>query len=128
MKEKKQLKRKKALQMLAALAQDSRLDIFLLLMENRDKGGLAAGVISETLDIPPTTMSFHLSQLKTAGLIKSTKQGRSIIYRASKGRANLLASFLTQKGDKKKTAKSKNKKGSTAENPAEIPAAEKFAL
>ncbi len=96
-KERKQLKKKKALQALDALAQESRLDIFLLLMEYRPQGGLPAGTISQMLGIPPTTMSFHLAQLKIAGLIKADKQGRSIIYRASRGRAKQLAHFILNK-------------------------------
>lgn len=96
MKSGKSLKTKKALLMLAALAQESRLAIFKLLIAEGE-AGLAAGTISERLDIPATTLSFHLSQLKSSGLIKSHKDGRSVIYVAKKKQAKKLANFLTEK-------------------------------
>lgn len=88
------LKPKKALQALSALAHESRLDIFLLLLKQDDEG-LAAGAIAEMLDIPSATLSFHLSQLSNAGLVKSTKDGRMVIYRASQKRLKKLVKFLT---------------------------------
>jgi DNA-binding transcriptional ArsR family regulator len=90
------MKTKKAVAALSALAQDSRLAIFRLLMEGPDEG-MAAGDISKALDIPPTTMSFHLSQLKNAGLIDSVKNGRSVIYTAQRKRVKKLSNYLTAK-------------------------------
>lgn len=89
------MKPKKALDALAALAQESRLAVFLLLLEHEN--GLPAGDIARELDIPLTTMSFHLSQLKNAGLIKAKKEGRFVIYSASKKRVKRLAAFITGK-------------------------------
>ena len=75
------MKPKKALKMLSALAQDTRLSIFrLLIQEGPD--GLSAGMISEILQVPAATLSFHLSQLTEAGLIDPTRDGRTIMYSA----------------------------------------------
>lgn len=89
------MKTKKALQALDALAQESRLAVFTLLLEEGE--GLAAGVIAERLGIPSTTMSFHLSQLKNASLVKTQKDGRSIIYSANHKKAKKLAQFISGK-------------------------------
>jgi DNA-binding transcriptional ArsR family regulator len=67
---------------LNALAQESRLDIFRLLVE-RGSEGCIVGVIGEKLDLPHATLSFHLDKLRQAGLIQREKQGRSTIYRAN---------------------------------------------
>ena len=88
---------KKALICLHALAQESRLAVFRLLVEEGGKEGLCAGTIAEKLSIPPTTMSFHLSQLKHAGLIDSHKEGRLVIYNADRKKVKKLASYLTGK-------------------------------
>jgi ArsR family transcriptional regulator, arsenate/arsenite/antimonite-responsive transcriptional repressor len=66
---------------LSALAQESRLEVFRLLVQ-RGPTGLAAGEISQRVGIPATTLSFHLSQLSHAGLVTSRREGRSIIYAA----------------------------------------------
>lgn len=84
----------KAIRALDALAQESRLAVFRLLMEEGD-AGLAAGAISERLGIPPATLSFHLSQLSGAKLLESRKEGRSVIYTANFKRVKKLAKFLT---------------------------------
>ncbi len=89
------MKNKKALIILSALAQESRLEVFLLLL-NEDNG-LAVSEIIEILEIAPTTLSFHLSQLKSAGLIKAEKDGRSIIYSANKKKVKKLAKLITGK-------------------------------
>ncbi len=90
------MKHSKAVEVLAALAQDTRLSIFLLLLDSSDDG-ICAGEIAEKLEIPPTTLSFHLSQLKSCGLIEGVKEGRSIIYKASRKRAKRLAGYITGK-------------------------------
>ncbi len=91
------MKTKNALIALSALAQESRLAVFRLLLEDDSEEGVPAGEIAERLGVPPTTMSFHLSQLKTAGLIKSSKQGKSILYSASRKKAKNLAKYITGK-------------------------------
>ncbi len=89
------MKTKKALAALNALAQESRLAVFLLLLNHEN--GLAAGDIARELNIPLTTMSFHLAQLKSAGLVDSRKEARFVIYTGSKKRAKKLAQYITGK-------------------------------
>ena len=64
---------------LSALAQESRLEVFRLLV-GAGLEGLPAGQIAEQLEIPPATMSFHLKELTNAGLVNQRRDGRSIIY------------------------------------------------
>ena len=82
-----------ALEALGALAQESRLAAFRLLVQ-RGPDGLAAGQIAERLDIPPATLSFHLAQLGQAGLVTSTRNGRSIVYAADYKGMDRLMGFL----------------------------------
>jgi ArsR family transcriptional regulator len=84
-----------AIAQLAALAQDTRLDIFRTLVEYRPSG-LAAGRIGQLLELPGATLSFHLNQLKQAGLITVERQGRSLIYSADTDAVDRLAAFLQQ--------------------------------
>ncbi len=79
---------------LEALAQGSRLGIFRLLVEAGPEG-LAAGQIAEKMDLPAPTLSFHLAQLKLAGLIACRRDGRSLIYSADFAAMNDLVGFLT---------------------------------
>ncbi|MAU40089.1 MAG: transcriptional regulator [Kordiimonas sp.] len=67
---------------LDALAQESRLDIFRLLVEKGPEG-YAVGLIGEKLGLPHATLSFHLDKLRQAGLIENQKQGRATIYTAN---------------------------------------------
>jgi ArsR family transcriptional regulator len=83
-----------ALQSLAALAQESRLAIFRLLVQ-AGPAGMAAGAIGEKLDLPPATLSFHLAGLTRAGLAQSRQEGRFVIYRADYAAMNALVGFLT---------------------------------
>lgn len=84
---------KSAIDALAALAQESRLAVFrLLVREGPD--GLAAGSIAELLGIPAPTLSFHLGQLSAAGLVVSRRDGRSIIYAANFAGMRELLAFL----------------------------------
>jgi ArsR family transcriptional regulator len=86
---------KQAIQALSALAQESRLSIFrLLIAAGRD--GLPAGVIGEKLDLPPATLSFHLAGLTRAGLAHSRQDGRFVIYSANYEHMNGLLAFLTE--------------------------------
>jgi ArsR family transcriptional regulator len=80
---------------LAALAQESRLAVFRLLVQTGPEG-LAASKIAETLDMPPSSLSFHLKELMHAGLITQTRSGRSLIYAADFGTMNGLLGFLTE--------------------------------
>lgn len=84
-----------AIEALAALAQETRLDIFRTLVEYRP-AGLPAGKIGEMLALPGATLSFHLNQLKQAGLIDSTRQGRSLIYAANTEAVDELAQYLQE--------------------------------
>jgi len=87
------MEQKQAIAALAALAQDSRLEVFRLLIQ-RGPAGMAAGTIAERLGIQPATLSFHLSQLSHAGLVASRREGRSIIYSADMGTMRDLTAFL----------------------------------
>ena len=83
-----------ALAAFAALAQESRLDVFRLLVRVGPEG-VAAGTVSEALDIPPATLSFHLKELRSAGLVRRECLGRSRIYRADLTAVGSLIEFLT---------------------------------
>jgi DNA-binding transcriptional ArsR family regulator len=80
---------------IAALAQESRLDIFRLLIQT-GPDGLAAGRVAERLGLPAATLSFHLNQLKQAGLVTCRRDGRSLIYAAGFDTMNHLLGFLTE--------------------------------
>ena len=84
-----------AIAALAALAQDSRLAIFRLLVRV-GPSGLAATKIAEQLGVPASSMSFHLKELSHAGLITPRQEGRFIIYTANFNTMNALLSFLTE--------------------------------
>ena len=84
-----------ALAALAALAQETRLDVFRLLVR-AGPDGLSAGEVGDELGIPSATLSFHLKELKSAGLIDCERAGRSRIYRPDFGAANELLGFLTE--------------------------------
>jgi DNA-binding transcriptional ArsR family regulator len=80
---------------LSALAQEGRLRAFRLLVE-AGPDGLAAGILAERLAIAPPTMSFHLAELSHAGLVRSRRDGRSIIYAADFAAMNGLVGYLTE--------------------------------
>jgi DNA-binding transcriptional ArsR family regulator len=84
-----------ALDALAALAQETRLKVYRLLVQAGPQG-LAAGRIGEALGLPPATLSFHLSGLSRAGLAKSRQDGRFVIYAADFERMNALVAYLTE--------------------------------
>jgi len=88
------MKSNEAVKALAALAQETRLAIFRLLVEH-GPGGLIAGKIAETLNIVPATLSFHLKELSAAGLLEARSEGRFIFYSARFDRMNELVGFLT---------------------------------
>ena len=80
---------------LEALAQESRLGIFRLLVEAGPEG-LAAGRIAGRMKLPGPTLSFHLAQLKHAGLVACRREGTSLIYSADFGAMNDLVGFMTE--------------------------------
>ena len=84
-----------AIAALAALAQESRLDIFRLLVQAGPEG-LPAGQIGERLELPAATLSFHLNQLRQAGLATFRRDGRSLIYSAEYAAMNDLLAYLTE--------------------------------
>ncbi len=84
-----------ALAALAALAQESRLDIFRLLVQAGAEG-MPAGHIGERLGLPSATLAFHLKELKNAGLASCTRNGRSLIYAAAYPTMTALLDFLTE--------------------------------
>ena len=80
---------------LSALAQEHRLAAFRLLVQAGEQG-VAAGVLAEKLDVPPSSMSFHLAQLANAGLVTQRRESRSVIYSADYAAMNGLISYLTE--------------------------------
>ena len=82
-----------AISALAALAQNSRLDAFRLLVKYEPEG-VPAGELARMLAVPQNTMSAHLAILSRTGLITSERQSRSIIYRANLTHLNQLILFL----------------------------------
>jgi len=80
---------------LGALAQDTRLAIFRALVQ-AGPDGLAAGAIADKLGLPAPTLSFHLAQLKHAGLVRFRRESRSLIYAAEYGTMTALLAFLTE--------------------------------
>jgi ArsR family transcriptional regulator len=79
---------------LAALAQESRLSAFRLLVQTGPQG-LAANKIAEHLGMAPSSLSFHLKELAHAGLVASRQDGRFVIYSANFDTMNGLLAFLT---------------------------------
>lgn len=84
-----------ALAALGALAQETRLDIYRLLVQ-AGPDGLPAGQIGERLGLPSATLAFHLKELKNARLASCTRNGRSLIYAAEYPVMNALLFFLTE--------------------------------
>jgi predicted transcriptional regulator len=80
---------------LAALAQESRLAVFRLLVQAGPEG-MAATQIAEALEIAASSLSFHLKELHHAGLLTQTRAGRSLIYAANFATMNALLGFLTE--------------------------------
>ena len=89
------MKSETAVEALGALAQEHRLALFRLLVQAGDKG-MAAGSIAEKLGVPNSSLSFHLAQLKNAGLILQERQHRSLIYRANYPAMNALVAYLME--------------------------------
>src|SRR5215469_3115849 len=83
-----------AVEALAALAQDSRLQVYRVLVQAGPEG-LAASELAERLGIPANTLSFHLKTLSHADLVQARQEGRFIYYSANYERMNALLEFLT---------------------------------
>ena len=84
-----------AIASLGALAQEHRLRLFRLLVQ-AGEGGMPAGAIAEALGVPNSSLSFHLTQLRNAGLILQERQHRSLIYRANYQAMNSLVGYLME--------------------------------
>lgn len=112
---------------LAALAQDTRLEILKLVATAGDNG-IPAGEIARITDTPPSTLSFHLKELSQAGVLKAKPQGRFIYYALQESALVAAVSFLqsclpaprtptvggdTPKPERKGSAKQKRSGGST---------------
>jgi DNA-binding transcriptional ArsR family regulator len=86
---------KQAIAALAAIAQESRLAVFRLLVQAGPEG-MIASKISEQLEIPPSSLSFHLKELSHAGMVNVRQDGRFMIYSANFDTMNSLLGFLTE--------------------------------
>jgi DNA-binding transcriptional ArsR family regulator len=85
----------KTIDALSALAHDTRLKVFRLLVQAGPEG-LPAGSIGDKLGLPAATLSFHLAHLARAGLARSRQDGRFVIYSADFQSMNELVGFLTE--------------------------------
>ena len=85
----------KAIIVFDALSQETRLKAFRLLVQAGPEG-MPAGALSEALDTPHNTMSFHLNHLSNAGVVSSERQGRSIIYSANFTVMSDLIAFMVR--------------------------------
>jgi DNA-binding transcriptional ArsR family regulator len=88
-----ELSEDQAISALAALAQATRLAIYKLLIKH-EPVGITAGVIAETIGAPHNTLSSHLAILVRAGLLRATREGRTIIYRSNVKGMQSLIQFL----------------------------------
>ena|SRR5450631_4535462 len=88
------MEEKAAVASLAALAQGMRLRIFRALV-GAGPQGMTPGALSATLDVPASTLSFHLKELMHADLVSQQRDGRNLIYRPSIEQMNLLLDYLT---------------------------------
>ncbi len=88
------MKKRSAVAILAALAQDNRLDVFRLLVEAGPQG-MPAGHIADSLKLQPNALTFHLDRLREADLVTVRREGRSMIYAARYEAMNALIAYLT---------------------------------
>jgi ArsR family transcriptional regulator, arsenate/arsenite/antimonite-responsive transcriptional repressor len=84
-----------AVEALAALAQESRLGVYRLLVEAGPEG-MAAGEVAAALDVSPNTLTFHFDRLRHAALVTVRRDGRSMIYAARFDTMNDLLGYLTE--------------------------------
>lgn len=88
------MKEHEAVAALAALAQGARLRVFRALV-GAAADGLTPGALGAMLDLPGSTLSFHLKELAQAGLVQAERDGRNLIYRPSIARMNALLAYLS---------------------------------
>ena len=86
---------KSVVKSLAALAHESRLQVFKSLVVAGPQG-LTPGALAENIPIPPATLSFHLKELSNAGLITNVREGRNLHYSADFQHMNQLLEYLTE--------------------------------
>ena len=89
------MQKQDALAALAALAHETRLDVFRLLVTAGPEG-LAAGELADRLGVQAATLSFHLKEMKSARVVHCRRDGRSLIYRADFAAMNALLAYLTE--------------------------------
>ncbi|MDT0140404.1 metalloregulator ArsR/SmtB family transcription factor [Acidovorax sp. PRC11] len=89
------MEEKIAIRSLLALAQTVRLRAFRALVV-AGTGGMTPGALTQALDVPATSLSFHLKELANAGLVSQERQGRNLIYRAAFDQMNGLMAYLTE--------------------------------
>lgn len=89
------MKQNAVIEALSALANEHRLGVFRLLVQ-AGPAGRPAGAIADALDLPASSLSFHLAHLTRAGLIVQRRESRSLIYSADFGAMNALVGFLTE--------------------------------
>jgi ArsR family transcriptional regulator, arsenate/arsenite/antimonite-responsive transcriptional repressor len=84
-----------AVEALSALSQESRLQVYRLLVEAGPEG-MQAGQIATALDLPPNTLTFHFDRLRHAALVTVRREGRSMIYAARFDTMNDLLGYLSK--------------------------------
>jgi DNA-binding transcriptional ArsR family regulator len=89
------MEKQDAIASLAALAHETRLDVFRLLVQAGPEG-LPAGAVARRLAIPPATLSFHLKELKNAGVVWCRREGRSLRYGPDFAAMSALVAFLSE--------------------------------
>lgn len=89
------MKTKQVIDALGALAHETRLEVFRMLVQKGPEG-IPAGIIAEKLGIPPSSLTFHLQQLLHAGLVTQRRLSRQIIYAADYAAMNDVLGFLTE--------------------------------
>ncbi len=89
------MKAPQAIAALGALAHETRLEVFRLLVQ-RGPDGLSAGTIAQTLKLPPSSLTFHLQQLTHAGLITQRRLSRQLFYAADFAAMNAVVGYLTE--------------------------------
>ena len=89
------MKTPEAVQALAALAHETRLEVFRALVQAGPEG-LAAGAIADLVGVPAPTLSFHLKELLQSGIVLRQRHGRSLIYSADYDAMGGLVQFLTE--------------------------------
>ena len=89
------MKSKNVIAALAALAQETRLSVFRLLVQ-QGPTGMSAGEIAASVEVAPAALSFHLKEMAHAGLVKSRQEGRFVFYSANFATMNDLVAYLTE--------------------------------